>query len=80
MPENSILSSIERLCAMPQGSLGLDTRLARIPSWDSLRVLEFVAMLDTDFGITLESDAMGDCETVGDLAELVEDACSRKDS
>jgi acyl carrier protein len=74
MADNPVLRSIERLCELPSDSLTQDAVLTGIPGWDSLRVVEFVAMLDSDYGITLDFEKMAGCTTTGDLANLVESA------
>jgi acyl carrier protein len=74
MPDNSVLRSMERLCELPPDSLNQDAVLTGIPGWDSLRVVEFVAMLDSNYGVTLEFEKMAGCTTAGDLVNLVESA------
>jgi len=64
--------SIERLCELPPDSLQRDTVLTGITGWDSLRVVEFVATLDSDYGVIVDFEKMAGCTTVGDLADLVE--------
>jgi acyl carrier protein len=74
MSDDSVLRSIERLCELPPDSLDQSAVLTGIPGWDSLRVVEFVALLDSDYGITLEFEKMAGCTTAGDLVNLVESA------
>ena len=38
---------------------------------DSMAVLEIQALADEQFGIQLEPNAIGDCQTVADLCRLV---------
>ena len=40
--------------------------------WDSLTVLSILALLDSNYKITLTSDDLDNCSTFGDLLKLVE--------
>jgi acyl carrier protein len=74
MADNPVARSIERLCELPADSLTRSAVLTEIPGWDSLRVVEFVATLDSEYGITVDFEKMAGCVTVGDLSDLVEGA------
>ena len=41
--------------------------------WDSLTVLSILALLDSNYKITLTSDDLDNCSTFGDLLNLVEE-------
>lgn len=47
-------------------------RLEDYEEWDSLSVLSVLAMIDADYSVMLESEALADLATVGDLIALVE--------
>lgn len=40
--------------------------------WDSLSVISLLAVLDTDFGVTIESEDLAEIVTVRDLFLLVQ--------
>ena len=48
-----------------------DTVLADLPTWDSLAVLSFVALADSQLGVTVEGAKLSGCKTVSDLIALV---------
>jgi acyl carrier protein len=39
--------------------------------WDSLSVVEFIAMADRDFGLTLEGNQVAKCRSVAELLQLL---------
>ena len=45
--------------------------LADFPEWDSLSVLSTIAMIGSDYGLTLSADDLRGVATVGELRELV---------
>ena len=47
------------------------TVLADIEGWDSMAVLGVIALIDSQFGVVVEGDALGKCTTVGDIFELI---------
>jgi acyl carrier protein len=51
--------------------LQLDTRYKALPIWDSLILLLTVAMVESDYGVTLRGVDFEKAETVADLLELI---------
>lgn len=41
------------------------------PVWDSLALLCFLSMVDTEYGLTIRAADLRDCQTVADLHNLV---------
>lgn len=74
--QETFLRALEQLLEVPFASLEQDTEITSIESWDSLRVVELVGLLDSDYGITVDYEALADCKTVGDLIALKEQACA----
>ena len=46
-------------------------KLTEIVRWDSLSVISFIAQVDEEVGITVDPEAIDDCDTVSDLYELI---------
>jgi len=46
--------------------------LAGFAAWDSLAVLSIIAMLDSEYGVTLHASEVEKEQMAGDLARLVE--------
>ena len=60
----------EILEADPTGLTG-DEPINDVGNWDSLSVISFVAMVDSDLGKSVDGEKLKDAETLNDLAELV---------
>jgi len=50
------------------------TVLRELPRWDSMRLLEVIAFVDEQLGIDLNANQVVNCETVGQLLDLVKDS------
>ena len=60
----------EILEADPAGLTGSEA-LDAVGNWDSLSVISFVAMVDSDLGQIVDGDKLKNAKTFNDLAELV---------
>lgn len=49
-----------------------ETRFRELEVWDSLAVLATLAMLDGDYGVQLAATELKPCQTLEDIARLVE--------
>jgi acyl carrier protein len=67
------LRQMEEVLEMDENTLIMDTILDESTGWDSLSMLAFIAMIDDSYETTLEVEDLKSCETVGDLANLVEE-------
>ena len=65
-----ILQEIEPLIRVPPGSLTGTEELKGLKGWDSLAVIEFVALVDEKYGVELTADAVRRSERVQDLLDL----------
>jgi len=54
--------------------LSMDMLLEDIKGWDSLAVVTFVAMCDSEFGISINTHDMKIAKTLRDIYELVADS------
>jgi acyl carrier protein len=48
--------------------------LAELEKWDSLAILNFMAMVDTHYGVTLSPEKLLQCESIGDVESLIASA------
>lgn len=71
MDPGTLVRSVERICELPEGSLAPTTAIKSIEGWDSLRVVELVALLDSDFGVNVEYQKLTECKTLSDLMSLI---------
>lgn len=73
MEESKFIEISAHILQKDAGSLSLNDELSAI-GWDSLANVEFIAELDDELGIQLNSDDLSDCVTLADLYELVKSA------
>jgi acyl carrier protein len=71
MRKRSTLEALEELLQLPSGSLKGKEKLTDYNQWDSLAMIEFVAMVDERFGIDIYPEDVRRCRTVDDLVEAV---------
>jgi len=60
----------EILEADPAGLTGAE-KIDDVGNWDSLSVISFVAMVDSDLDQIVDGEKLKDAKTLNDLAELV---------
>jgi acyl carrier protein len=71
MSKTTTLEALEELLRLPAGSLKGKEQLKDLNQWDSLAMIEFVALIDERFGIDLLPEDVRKCRSVDDLAEAV---------
>ena len=49
--------------------VGADTKLEE-GAWDSLAIVSTIALVDEVYDVAVGADALGNCETVGDIEKL----------
>jgi acyl carrier protein len=62
---------LESLLEADPGTIHPETPLDRLEGWDSISVISFIAMADTEYHVTVPAKSIAACQTVGDLAGLV---------
>jgi len=65
------MRSFEDLMELPSESLDDNTEFRNLPKWDSLKMVELLAMLDEDFGVNVEVSKLQVCKTVSDVFSLM---------
>ena len=63
---------INEVLAVPNAPVSGLSQLADLEGWDSLAIMSFIAMADTDYQVSLSAKAITQCASVDDLAALVE--------
>lgn len=74
----STLAILGEVCLQPNLVASLDTGLDELADLDSLRVMEAVALLDSQFGVEVDTGALNHLATVGDIVDLVTRALIRQ--
>lgn len=64
---------LDEIVECPPGTITGSEALKDLVGWNSLKVVEMLALLDERFGIDLDVDKLMKCETVADLASHVGD-------
>ena len=72
MKEKAFLTVLEEMLEADSGTLNFDQRIASLEKWDSLAVVTFLAVADAEFGARVSVSDLRDCETIADLAKLIE--------
>ena len=72
MDKKEFLGNIEEALRSRPGSVSEDDSLQNLDGWDSVGALSVMAVIDEKYGITLDAGELMSCQTVGDLARLVE--------
>jgi len=73
MKRSEMINYLEELLEQPKGSLAGDESLAAIPSWDSVAVVGFIALIDEKLKCRVAGKQITDCKTVNDLVALLGD-------
>lgn len=66
MTEDDVLQIVETLLALEPTSIAPEARLVEI-GWDSLTVLEFVATVDKEYGLGVDSEKISRAATPAEL-------------
>ena len=70
MTKNDFFRHMEKLLNVGPGSIDGKQELSSLRSWDSLAILEFIVLADTDYKSDVQPTDITACKTVEDLADL----------
>lgn len=71
MSTKRFLELVEEGLGIPEGSTTEEDRILDLEAWDSVGALSVIALLDEEFGVSLDAGALQSCDTLGQLAGLV---------
>jgi acyl carrier protein len=73
MTREEVLIKFERSSEEPlrSGTLKGDELCSDLDGWNSLAVLNFISVINKDYGLTLQPAKLIACQTVSDVVELV---------
>lgn len=69
---SAFYAKIDDLLEIPAGTVNGSTKLSEIAQWDSLAVISFIAMVDSDYGVSLPAKEIAGCVTFDNLAALID--------
>jgi acyl carrier protein len=72
MDHAAFLERIEEALRAKPGTITMSHRLEDLEGWDSIGALAIIAVVDESYGTTLDASALFGCQTVSDLAGLVQ--------
>jgi len=74
MNREQIVPELEAVLEMSPGTLREDEEVRKLEHWDSLKLLEVLALADEQFHVQIEADRLAECVTVGDILKLLQDS------
>jgi acyl carrier protein len=70
MQKKDFLTAMDNLLELPEGTLQGPENLDDLESWNSLAMVEYIALVDSNTGAKVSPRQIRDCETVDQLAQL----------
>lgn len=71
MDKKAFIAAVAEILEIDPTPLTGAEKLDDIGNWDSLSVISFVAMVDSDMGQIVDAEKMKEAKTLNDLAALV---------
>lgn len=72
MTKKELLQMLEEIVEADPDTLTGEELIKDLESWDSLAVVNFIALVDENFGITLSPEKIMNSKTVNDLVSLLD--------
>lgn len=72
MTKQAFLQHLADILVTDPGQLQADTPLNRFKGWDSMGQMAVLTLIDTDLGVPVPLNWLGECDTVGKVLALVE--------
>jgi len=71
MTKLEFISKLEDVFEVSRGELTLEADFHNLPNYDSLKLLDLIAMVDEELGVNLSPDKLNACTTIDQLIEYV---------
>lgn len=71
MQEKEVLSAIEEITEADSGTITPEMALSDISQWDSMSMISFISVADSQFGKKIAAQKLSQCATVRDLVNLI---------
>lgn len=69
--EKDILSAIEEIMEVDSGTVESSMPLAGMSQWDSMSMIAFISVANSQFGKKIAAAKLAQCKTVADLVNLI---------
>ena len=70
MTKAEFLRSFDTILELPEGTLKGSEKLEDLENWNSMAMIDFIALADTNNNVKLSARQIGSAETVTDLLQL----------
>jgi acyl carrier protein len=71
MNETDFYLKLDEILELEPGTIRGGEELNGLEAWDSVAVLSFIALADSEYGVALPPKEIAECRTTGDLAQLM---------
>jgi acyl carrier protein len=78
MDVKQLASSMDDALNLPSGTVREEDRLEDLEGWDSIGVIAVMAVIEDQYGVSLDPEGLAKCQTAGDLFRLVQECCKTK--
>jgi hypothetical protein len=72
MTNNEFLLQMDEILDLPAGTLRGHERLEELTNWDSTSLITFIALAETNNGVSISPGQIVTCSTVADLLQLAQ--------
>jgi acyl carrier protein len=72
MDQPGFLAQLDELLELPAGTLQGPEPLSDLENWDSLAMMNLIALVNEQFQVTLSPRQIAPCQTVADLWQLTQ--------
>jgi acyl carrier protein len=70
MTKSEFHALLDEMLELDPGSAQPGSQFRDLPGWDSMAVLNFIALMDEQFGVSILPKDLTKCKSVDDLANL----------
>jgi acyl carrier protein len=70
MTKQDLITEVEDILQVDEGSLNETTALAGLEDWDSLAFISIIALFDKKLNKKVQLDELKQCQSVGDIIAL----------
>ena len=73
MTKSEFIEVLEQVWELDPGTIRGDEVIDDVGTWESIAVVEFIALIDENAGITLQPEKIAEAKTIQDLMNLLGD-------
>jgi len=73
MMKAAVLSKVAQIAKIAERDMSPNTRI-HPAEWDSVDLLDLIAAIDEAYGVSIATESLHHCQTLGDMTRLIEQA------